>query len=221
VCVQETKAQKEQIPKDLAEIEGYEFYSNSATRKGYSGTAVWSKIKPENVFYGIENKKFDDEGRVIRLDYKDLVLFNIYFPNGGASPERLKYKLDFYDYFISYLEKFKNKNVAVCGDFNTAHFAADLARPKENEENSGFMPVERERLDALENLGYIDSFRHFNKEGGNYTWWDYKTAARERNVGWRLDYFFVSKSLIKRLKSATIEKDVLGSDHCPVSVEIS
>ncbi|MDR3113227.1 MAG: exodeoxyribonuclease III [Endomicrobium sp.] len=225
VCVQETKAQKEQFPKELTEIEGYNFYCVCAYKKGYSGVAVWSKIKPEAVFYGIENEKFDNEGRILRLDFKsfalkDIVLFNIYFPNGGASPERLQYKLDFYDYFSDYLKKFKDKNVIICGDYNTAHFHIDLARPKENETNSGFMPIERRRLDALVDAGFIDTFRHFNKDADNYTWWDYKTGARARNVGWRIDYFFISQNALGRLKSAAIEKDVLGSDHCPVSIEI-
>jgi exodeoxyribonuclease-3 len=226
VCVQETKAEKEQFPKELLELEGYNFYCVSAYKKGYSGVAVWSKLKPKTVSYGIENEKFDSEGRILRLDFKedlvlkDFVLFNIYFPNGGASPERLKYKLDFYDYFIEYLKQFKNKNVLICGDYNTAHFPIDLARPKENETNSGFMPIERQRLDALVSAGFVDTFRHFSQDAGNYTWWDYKTGARARNVGWRIDYFFASQNALSRLKSASIEKDVLGSDHCPVSIEI-
>ncbi|MDR1940974.1 MAG: endonuclease/exonuclease/phosphatase family protein, partial [Endomicrobium sp.] len=152
--------------------------------------------------------------------FDEFILFNIYFPNGGASPERLQYKLDFYDYFINYLKKFKNKKVFICGDYNTAHFPLDLARPKENEGNSGFMPVEREKLDDLVKAGFFDTFRHFNKEGANYTWWDYKTGARARNVGWRIDYFFASNAALKELKGAGIEKDVLGSDHCPVSVDV-
>ena len=220
VCIQESKAQQEQFPKELTEIKDYNFYSASAYKKGYSGVAVWSKIKPEAVYYGIENEKFDSEGRIVRLDFEDFVLFNIYFPNGGASPERLKYKLDFYDYFIDYLKKFKNKNVLICGDYNTAHFPIDLSRPKENENSSGFMPVERQKLDELVKAGFTDTFRHFNKDGENYTWWDYKTGARARNVGWRIDYFFISQNALNRLKSASIENAVLGSDHCPVNVEI-
>jgi exodeoxyribonuclease-3 len=220
VCIQESKAQKEQFPKELIEMKGYNFYCVCASKKGYSGAAVWSKIKPEAVYYGIENENFDAEGRVLRLDFKDLILFNVYFPNGGASSERLKYKLDFYDYFLDYLKRFKNKNVSICGDYNTAHFPIDLARPKENENNSGFMPIERQKLDELVAMGFVDTFRHFNKDGQNYTWWDYKTGARKRNVGWRIDYFFISQIALNRLKSASIEKDILGSDHCPVSVEI-
>ena len=220
VCLQETKAEENQFPKDIKEISGYNFYSSSAVRKGYSGVCVWSKLVPQSVTAGIENEKFDNEGRILRLDFKDFVLFNIYFPNGGASDERLKYKLDFYDYFIEYLNKFKNKKVIICGDYNTAHFSIDLARPKENEENTGFMPIEREKLDKLVSAGFTDSFRRFNKDSGNYTWWDYKTAARSRNVGWRIDYFFVSGNMAKNLKNAAVLKDVQGSDHCPVSIEL-
>ncbi|MDR2395868.1 MAG: exodeoxyribonuclease III [Endomicrobium sp.] len=220
VCVQETKADEAQFPKEVKEVEGYNFYCSSGKKKGYSGVAVWSKIKPENVAVTIENKLFDNEGRILRLNFKDFILFNIYFPNGGASEERLKYKLDFYDYFIDYLKKFKDKKVIICGDYNTAHYPIDLARPVQNENSSGFMPKERERLDKLIEMGFIDTFRHFNKEPNNYTWWDYKTSARSRNIGWRIDYFFISKNTLKNIKSADIESSILGSDHCPVSINI-
>ncbi|MDR2860846.1 MAG: exodeoxyribonuclease III [Elusimicrobiota bacterium] len=220
VCLQETKADNEQFPKELKEIDGYNFYCSSAQKKGYSGTAVWAKTKPQLFSSSIENEKFDIEGRIVKAEFKKFVLFNIYFPNGGASEERLKYKLDFYDYFIDYISKIKNKDVIVCGDYNTAHSEIDLSRPKENEKNSGFMPIERERLDTLEKAGFADTFRHFNKEGGNYTWWDYKTGARARNVGWRLDYFFINKESLKFLTKAEICSDILGSDHCPISIEI-
>jgi exodeoxyribonuclease-3 len=220
ICVQETKAEEMQFPKDIREVRRYNFYCSPAKKKGYSGVAVWSNIKPENVTTSIENKLFDNEGRVLRLDFKDFTLFNIYFPNGGTSEERLKYKIDFYDYFIAYLKQFKDKKIIICGDYNTAHFPIDLARPAQNEKNSGFMLKERERLDKLINAGFIDAFRYFNKEPGNYTWWDYKTAARSRNVGWRIDYFFVSKNALKNLESAEIESSTLGSDHCPILITI-
>jgi exodeoxyribonuclease-3 len=220
LCVQETKADEAQFPKDVKEIEGYNFYCLSAQKKGYSGVAVWSKVKPENVAVTIENEIFDDEGRILRLDFKDFMLFNIYFPNGGASDIRLKYKLDFYDYFIEYLRKFKDKKIVICGDYNTAHHSIDLARPAQNENTSGFMPKEREKLDKLTETGFRDTFRHFNKEPNNYTWWDYKTTARSRNIGWRIDYFFISKNALKNLKSADIKSSILGSDHCPVSINI-
>lgn len=220
ICIQETKADETQFPKDVKEIKGYSFYCSVAEKKGYSGVAVWLRINPESVSTNIGNEKFDNEGRIFRLDFKEFMLFNIYFPNGGASRERLKYKIEFYDYFIKYLKQFKGKHVIICGDCNTAHFPIDLARPKQNESVSGFMPEERERLDKLVSEGFTDAFRHFDKEPDNYTWWDYKTAARSRNVGWRIDYFFISQSAVKYLKSAVIESSVLGSDHCPVSIDI-
>jgi exodeoxyribonuclease-3 len=220
VCVQEIKAHKIQFPKELKEIDKYNLYCSSGEKKGYSGVAVWSKIEPESISTSIENKLFDNEGRILRLDLKDFILFNIYFPNGGSSQERLNYKIEFYDYFIEYLKKFKDKRVIICGDYNTAHYPIDLARPSQNEKTSGFMPKERERLNKLVDAGFIDTFRHFNKEPNNYTWWDYKTAARSRNVGWRIDYFFISKNALKNLKSAEIESSVLGSDHCPISISI-
>jgi exodeoxyribonuclease-3 len=220
VCIQETKTDEMQFPKDLKEIDGYNFYCSCAQKKGYSGVAVWSKVKPVSVSTSIKNEIFDSEGRILRLDFKDFILFNIYFPNGGASPERLKYKLEFYDYLIGYLRRFGNERIVICGDYNTAHRAVDLARPKENEKNSGFMPQERKKLDDLISIGFTDAFRHFNKDPSNYTWWDYKTSARARNIGWRIDYFFVSESSVRYLKSADIKSSVLGSDHCPISVSI-
>jgi exodeoxyribonuclease-3 len=220
ICIQETKADETQFPKDIKNFNGYNFYCSSAEKKGYSGVAVWSKVKPEFVSTSIENKIFDNEGRILRLDFKDFILFNIYFPNGGASSDRLKYKMEFYDYLIEYLKQFKNRTVVICGDYNTAHCPIDLARPKENEKVSGFMPEEREKLYNLILSGYVDTFRHFNKEPGNYTWWDYKTAARSRNTGWRIDYFFISQHSIKYLKSADINSSITGSDHCPVSISI-
>ncbi|MDR2772386.1 MAG: exodeoxyribonuclease III, partial [Elusimicrobiota bacterium] len=218
-CIQETKADIGQFPKELINIDKYYFYHSTAIKKGYSGTAVWTKIKPISVEIGIGKKEFDGEGRIVKLEFKNFVLFNIYFPNGGASAERLKYKLDFYDYFISCIAKI-SKDVIVCGDYNTAHFEIDLARPKENEKNSGFMEIERKKLDNLVDAGFVDTFRVFNKDGGHYTWWDYKTNARQRNVGWRLDYFFVNKTALKSLASALIYSDILGSDHCPIGIEI-
>ena len=221
VCIQETKADESQFPRDVKEISGYNFYCSSADRKGYSGVAVWSKIEPRSVYTSIRNFIFDSEGRVIYLYFWDFVLFNIYFPNGGMSQTRLKYKLDFYDYLIKYLKLFKDKTIIIGGDYNTAHFPIDLARPKENEKFSGFMLKEREKLDDSISMGFIDTFRCFNNEPNNYTWWDYKTAARSRNIGWRIDYFFISKHSLKHLKSADIESSVLGSDHCPISINIT
>ena len=222
MCLQETKAMKEQLPSELQDVAGYHTYYSSAEKKGYSGVAVYSKEKPLDVKTGIGIEKFDSEGRFLILEYKNFVLFNIYYPNGKARAERLKYKMDFYEAFLEYANalKRKGKKIVVCGDVNTAHKEIDLARPKQNQKTSGFLPEEREWIDKFLNDGYLDTFRMFNDEPENYTWWDMVTRARERNVGWRIDYFFISESLKKNIESAFIMKDVMGSDHCPVGIEL-
>ncbi|MCX7878606.1 MAG: exodeoxyribonuclease III [Ignavibacteria bacterium] len=221
VCLQEVKATKEQLNSD-AEIEGYEFYLNPAERKGYSGVAIYTKEKPLSVNYGFNHSSFDNEGRVIEADYGSFLLYNVYFPNGGEGNRRVPYKLAFYDEFFFYVEKKrkKQKNIIIGGDFNTAHTELDLARPKENEGNTGLLPEERQWIDRLINLGYVDTFRIFNSEGGHYTYWDYFTRARVRNVGWRIDYFFVTKEMKDKVISCKIHSEVHGSDHCPVELEI-
>lgn len=220
VCIQETKAMVEQVPKEVAQPRGYYSYWSSAERKGYSGTLIYTKIEPERVLYGMDEPRFDSEGRMVVCEYPDFVLFNVYFPNGQKDQERLKYKLDFYDMFLDVIDSHKKKGrgVVVCGDLNTAHKEIDLARPRENVNRSGFLPVERKWMDKLVSHGYVDSFREFNEKPGQYSWWDYKTRARERNIGWRLDYFFVSPNLVPKLKNAFIENRVMGSDHCPVGI---
>jgi exodeoxyribonuclease-3 len=222
ICIQETKAMKEQLPDDLINIGKYNSYFSSAERKGYSGVATYSKAEPVSVSNGIGIKKFDSEGRFLITDFVDFLLFNIYFPNGKAKKERLQYKMDFYDSFLKHLNKLtkQGKKIVVCGDVNTAHKEIDLARPKENEKISGFLPEEREWIDKLLQAGFIDTFRVFNDKGENYSWWDMMTRARDRNVGWRIDYFFISENLSSNLKSATILPDVMGSDHCPVGIEL-
>ena len=222
LCLQEIKAMKEQFPPHLRNTPNYNVYVRSAERKGYSGVATYAKEKPIDVKTGFGIEKFDDEGRILITEYSGFVLFNIYFPNGKRDRERLEYKLDFYDTFLAYADNLKaeGKNIVVCGDFNTAHKEIDLARPKENEKISGFLPIERAWIDTFIDHGYVDTFRHFNKEPGQYSWWDMKTKARERNVGWRIDYFFVNKEFISKVKNAFIMKDVMGSDHCPVGIEI-
>lgn len=220
LCLQETKAQPEQLSDEILKVKGYHAYFSRPERKGYSGVALYTKIKPKSVDFHFGNKKFNQEGRVVKADYGKFILFNIYFPNGGASDERLKYKLHFYDYFLRCIHRMKNKKIIICGDYNTAHHEIDLARPGPNETNSGFIPIERRRLDKLAQIGYLDTFRLFNKKGENYTWWDMKTRARERNVGWRIDYFWVSKNLKNKIKSASIAPQVMGSDHCPVSINL-
>ena len=223
LCLQETKAQKEQLTDDLLNVGGYTSHFSSAEKKGYSGTATYTKQKPESFKTGIGIKKFDSEGRFAVTDYGKFILFNIYFPNGKARKERLEYKMDFYESFLKHLKKplKEGKKIVICGDVNTAHKEIDLARPKANEKTSGFLPEEREWIDKLLDAGFIDTFRVFNDKPENYTWWDMITRARERNVGWRIDYFFISENLSKNLKSAFIMPDVMGSDHCPVGIELS
>lgn len=222
VCLQETKAMPEQVPDEVREPKEYTSHWNSAERKGYSGVASFTRVEPVSVVKGLGIEEFDTEGRSLMLEFNDFFLFNIYFPNGKASDERLRYKLAFYDAFLEFAESLRmsGKGVVVCGDVNTAHKPIDLSRPRENEDVSGFLPIERKWIDKLVRKGYVDSFRHFNKEPYNYTWWDYVTRARERNVGWRIDYFFVSDELIPKLKDAFILADVMGSDHCPIGIEL-
>jgi exodeoxyribonuclease-3 len=222
LCIQETKAQPEQLDASLTRMPGYHVFFASAERKGYSGVAVYSKEKPLRVHPGLGIAEFDSEGRTLICEYPDFILYNIYYPNGKASPERLDYKMRFYDAFLDHANGLKNqgKNLVICGDVNTAHTEIDLARPKENEKVSGFLPEERAWIDKFLSDGYVDTLRIFKKEGGHYSWWDYKTQARERNIGWRIDYFFVSESLKPLVRDGFILKDVPGSDHCPIGVEL-
>jgi exodeoxyribonuclease III len=222
ICLQETKAQPEQIPDEVRNIKGYESYWFSAQRKGYSGVGTYSKIKPAKTINGFGNELFDIEGRVIFSEYEKFVLANVYFPNGGRGPDRVKYKLDFYEELFFYLNKNyrDRKGIIVTGDYNTAHKEIDLSRPKENETNSGFLPEERAWIDQIINLGYVDVFRKFHKEPNLYSYWDMFTRARERNVGWRIDYFMVSDDFADKISAANIHTDIMGSDHCPVSIKI-
>ncbi len=220
--VQETKAKPEQLEMFLMHPEGYHTYWNPAVRPGYSGVALFTREKPVKVENGFGIKRFDEEGRVIIAHYSDFTFLNIYFPNGKSGDERLKYKMDFYAETLKHTRKLKaqGKKVIISGDYNTAHQEIDLARPKENEKTSGFLPVERAWLDKWVADGQVDIFREFNKEPGQYSWWDMKTGARDRNVGWRIDYHFVTEDLVPQVKSATILRDVIGSDHCPVAIEL-
>jgi exodeoxyribonuclease-3 len=222
LCLQEIKATIQQLPSHLKNTPSYNIFINSAEKKGYSGVATYTNSKPINVKKGFGIEKFDSEGRILILEYQDFTLFNIYFPNGKKNQERLNYKLDFYNTFLGFIDNLKaeGKNIVVCGDLNTAHKEIDLARPKENERISGFLPIERAWIDTFVDHGYIDTFRYFNKKPEQYSWWDMKTHARERNVGWRIDYFFVNKEFIKYVKNAFIMQEIIGSDHCPVGMEI-
>ncbi len=222
LCLQETKATADQLPHDLVQPTGYRSHWNSASRSGYSGVAVYCKEEPLGVHNGMGIDRFDEEGRLIRLDFQDFTLFNVYFPNGKASPERLKFKMDFYEEFLRQIDDSRKlkKRLIFTGDVNTAHREIDIARPKENQKVSGFLPVEREWIDKVISHGYVDTFRQAHPETVQYSWWDLKTRARERNVGWRIDYVFVSKEMLKSVKNAFILSDVMGSDHCPVGVHL-
>ncbi len=222
LCVQETKASVDQLSENLKSPQGYKTFWSSAQRKGYSGVAVFTKEEPKSVQEGLGKKEFDSEGRTLVLEYEDFILFNVYFPNGSSGNVRVPFKMAFYDEFLKVTEKLrrKDKRLIICGDVNTAHTEIDLARPKENEKNTGFLPEERAWVTKFIASGYIDTFRHFYKNPGHYTWWDYKTGARARDIGWRIDYFFITANLLPKLKSALILKDVLGSDHCPVGIEL-
>jgi len=218
-CIQETKLQQGQIE---LELPGYEQYWNYAEKKGYSGTAVFTKIKPVSVKYGIGMDEHDQEGRVITLEYEDFYLVNAYIPNSQRELARLDYRMKWEDDFREYLmELDKVKPIVYCGDLNVAHKEIDLKNPKSNRRNAGFTDEEREKMTKLLDSGFVDSFRYFypDKEDA-YTWWSYMGNARAKNVGWRIDYFIVSERLKDRMKDAEIHSHVMGSDHCPVVLEL-
>lgn len=216
-CLQETKLQEGQIQLDL---EGYHQYWNYAVKKGYSGTAVFSKIKPLSVTYGIGFE--ENEGRAITLEFDNFFLVNVYTPNSQRDLARLNYRLGWEEQIRKYLiELNKDKPVILCGDLNVAHQEIDLKNPKPNRGNSGFTEEERGKMTQLLDAGFIDSFRFLYPEKGEaFTWWSYMMKVRERNIGWRIDYFILSNSLANTLKDSQIHSNVLGSDHCPVSIEI-
>ena len=218
----ETKAHKEQLPPELQNPPGYHAYLNSATtRKGYSGVALYTKEKPEKVVYDFGMN--DKEGRYIEAHFPGkLAIIGCYFPNGGGESHRLKYKLEFYDKFLEHIEHLRKSghSIIFCGDVNVAHEPIDLARPKENEGEIGFLPEERAWIDELEYSGYVDIWRHLHPNKVQYTWWDMKTRSRERNVGWRIDYFFIGNNLVKKVKKAEILDNLYGSDHCPILLDI-
>ena len=222
LCLQETKIQLEQLTPELTDLPGYRSHWSMAEKKGYSGVATYTRPEPLAVATNFGSPALDTEGRVLHIEYPDFHLFNGYFPNSGMGPERLAHKLQFYDEFLSLTERLRQagKGIVVCGDVNTAHTEIDIARPKENENSPGFMPVERAWVSKLVAHGYHDTFRIFVAEPGHYTWWDMKTGGRARNVGWRIDYFFVSDELRGRIKAAGIMPSVQGSDHCPITLEI-
>ena len=217
-CLQETKCQPEQIN---LEFEGYTSYWNSAERKGYSGTAIFTKKQPVNVTYGIGIEEHDKEGRIITLEFENFYLVTNYTPNAKRELERLDYRMVWEDEIRKYLlELNKKKPVIMCGDLNVAHEEIDLKNPKTNKGNAGFTNEEREKMTELLNAGFIDSYRYLYPEKIEYSWWSYMGHAREKNVGWRIDYFIVSNDFRENIKDATIYTEILGSDHCPVGLEI-
>ncbi|MGO0882764.1 exodeoxyribonuclease III [Clostridioides difficile] len=218
-CLQETKLQEGQIELDLP---GYFQYWNYAERKGYSGTAIFTKKEPLKVMYGIDIEEHDKEGRVITLEFEDFYFVTVYTPNSQSELKRLEYRTRWEDDFIDYLVKLDNhKPVIVCGDMNVAHKEIDLKNPKNNTKNAGFTKEEREKFSKLLDSGFIDTYRYFNPDKeGVYSWWSYRFNARKNNAGWRIDYFCASKKLEDRLTNVNIHTEVLGSDHCPVELEI-
>lgn len=219
ICLQETKAQEKDLASNLLYPQGYSSFFNSAIKKGYSGVAVYTKQKPLKVKNKLGLKRFDDEGRFLELKYSDFTLINLYLPHGGRQKEKLSYKLEVYHYLLKYLEK-KSEKLILIGDFNIANKEIDLARPKQNKNNIMFTSEERKQIDKLLNLGFIDSFRKFHKDSGHYTWWPYFANARQRNLGWRIDYAFFSKNLTPKIKDVFILSKVKGSDHCPIGIEM-
>lgn len=221
LAIQETKAHPDQLSEALKNIDGYETYFVHAAKKGYSGLAVYSRIKPLQIINGIGREEFDNEGRLLTLEFDTFFLVNTYFPNAQHSLARLDYKLAFNTALHSFVDELATKKtVVLCGDLNVAHKAIDLANPKSNEKNPGFTAEERAWMDTFLGAGYVDTFRIFNQEPDNYTWWSYRFNARTRNIGWRIDYFVVDAKSESRVKSASILSDIMGSDHCPVEMEI-
>lgn len=233
VCFQETKAKPDQVPEEYKNYKNYtSYFSHPKEKKGYSGVAIYvrndlKELKPLKVFYGMELKnkkaKLDDEGRLLGIKFKNFTLINGYYPNGGSGPDRLEYKLEFYDEFLKFILRLRKngEKVIFCGDINTAHTEIDLARPKANEENTGFLPIERAWIDKVIKNKFLDIWRERNKNKKEvYTYWDQKTRARDRNVGWRIDYFFIDEKLKNKVKDVGMIQNYFGSDHCPIYLEL-
>jgi exodeoxyribonuclease-3 len=224
-AVQETKLQEPQLADEMRHIPGYESYwSFASVKKGYSGVGIYCRLKPGSANTDLGISRFDAEGRIVEIDFNDFIFFNVYFPNGQMSEERLQYKLDFYESFFKHTDEYKNqgRSLIITGDYNTAHNEIDLKNPKANQNTSGFLRIERDWLDHIIANGYVDTFRHFHPDTVKYSWWTYRFKARDRNVGWRIDYFFVTQDIIEKgwIKRAFIDNDIFGSDHCPIGLEL-
>ena len=222
ISFQEVRATEDKIPKKLADNDSFHKFYNEAEKKGYSGVATYSKAEPVEVVKGLGNEELDSEGRVLRIEYPEFILYNIYFPNSGMEAKRLDFKVAFCDALLEQLLELKNsgKNLVITGDYNIAHNPIDVYNPKNCEGKSGYLPEERAWLDELEKAGFVDTFRMFDEGENNFTWWSYRTRARERNAGWRLDYFYVNEEIRDKVNAAEILSDIYGSDHCPVTLEL-
>jgi len=223
LALQETKLQEDQLVDGMRALDGYApHFAFASVKKGYSGVATYARVAPEHVKYGLGIERFDNEGRIIEMDLGGFIFFNIYFPNGQMSADRLQYKLDFYEAFFAYTDDLRRqgRSLVIAGDYNTAHNEIDLKNPKANENRSGFLRIERDWLDEIVRRGYIDTFRTLHPEDVEYSWWTYRFKARERNAGWRIDYFFVSEDILQKgwVKTAFIDNTIFGSDHCPVGL---
>ncbi len=222
ICLQETKANKEQVELEDIEALGYETFWFSAQKKGYSGVAIFTKIKPNQVIYGMGIEEYDFEGRMIRADFGDITLINSYFPSGTTGGPRQTFKEQYIIDIQKFIDELKKErpNIILCGDYNICHTDIDIHNPKKQQKTSGFLPHERQWVSDFLASGFVDSFRAFNQEPHNYSWWSYRAGSRPKNLGWRIDYHMVSKALSKRMKSADILSQVVHSDHCPILLEI-
>ncbi len=225
VGLQEVRASEEQIPPEIKSIPGYKYELNAGKKKGYSGTATFYRegLEPIKSWTGLTEKRFNQEGRTLVTEYENFILYNIYFPNGQKDEERLQFKLDFYETLLNEIKTrvARGEKIVVCGDYNTAHNEIDLKHPKSNSKRSGFLRIERAWLDKLQENGFIDTYRYLNPQKVKYSWWSYRFNARKTNAGWRIDYFWISENLRDNLVNAAIHNQVFGSDHCPISLELT
>ena len=219
-CLQEIKAKKEDLNDELLNISGYSLFINSADKKGHSGVAIYTKVKPNFINKKLDLERFDSEGRLLELEFFDFTIFNLYIPHGGRQKENLDYKLQVYQKLINRIKNLTTKNIILIGDFNIAHTEIDLARPKQNKNNIMFTLEERSQINKLIDLGFVDSFRCKNKETDNYTWWPYAFNARVRNMGWRIDYIFTSNGLLEKINKTNIYSEIIMSDHCPIGLNL-
>lgn len=223
LCLQETKIQLDQLTDEMKDVEGYHSFFHQAEKKGYSGTAIYTKEEPIRVWRGLLDEEFNHEGRTLIAEYSSFILMNIYFPNGQMNDDRLAFKMRFYDALMAYADELvaSGKKLIICGDYNTAHTENDIKNAKSNEKRSGFLPIERAWIDTFIEHGYVDAWRRLKPEEVKYSWWSYRFSARKNNTGWRIDYHFVSENLFENVTGAEIHNDVLGSDHCPISIDLS